>query len=140
MEKREKELEERGRTSLRKYNNFTVIPITTWKRHHIGIDDRGLYCLMRLIESKHAAMRRKDVSLKNDKELRPKDYAELWRHYFDIDKIERVPKNENAVTIKFDNHISTDGVAEFQNNKNENSSCSIERKTESCIGTQTERM
>lgn len=111
MEKRKAELEENGRTSYRKYKNFVVIPITTWKRHHIAIDRQGLYHLLKKIDSKHEAMRRKNGSWKQPPEMKAKDYAALWRHYFNIDDIERVPEKEDAATIKFDDYIETDGVA-----------------------------
>lgn len=111
MEQRRIELNENGRTSLRKYTSFTVIPITTFKRHHIAIDDQGLYHLLKRIESKHEAMRRTNGTWKQPKEMKPKDYAALWRYYFDIKSIERVPENEHAAVIKFDNYMETDGVA-----------------------------
>lgn len=56
-------------------------------------------------------MRRKDGNWKQPPEMKPKDYAALWRHYFDIESIERVPKNEHAAVIQFDNYMETDGVA-----------------------------
>jgi len=90
MEQRRIELDENGRTSLRKYTSFTVIPITTFKRHHIAIDDQGLYRLLKRIESKHEAMRRTNGNWKQPKEMKPKDYAALLRYYFDIKSIERM--------------------------------------------------
>lgn len=58
--------------------------------------------------------------------IRPKDYAELQRHYFDIESIERVPDNEHAAMIKFDNDMETDGVAaSFKIAKKEASDCSV---------------
>ena len=111
MAKRAQELEETGQSSHRKYTSFTIIPITNWKRHHIGMDNQGLYWLLRKIGSKHEAMHRKNGDFKQPPEMKPKDYAALWRHYFDIDSIERNPDNEHAAVIRFDTYMETDGVA-----------------------------
>ena len=111
MEQRAADLEANGRSNLRKYPSFTVIPITTWKRHHIALDSRALYEVLKRIDSKHAAIRRKDGTFKQTKDMKPRDYAALWREYFNIDAIERVPENEHAAVIDFDNYMETDGVA-----------------------------
>lgn len=130
MEQRAKDLEETGRTSFRKYNSFTLIPITTFKRHHIAIDNQGFYHLLKKIGSKHEAMHRRNGEWKQLREMKPKDYAALWRHYFKIESIERNPENEHAAVIQFDNYIETDGVA---------ASFKIVRKREVIVRSEEER-
>lgn len=47
------------------------------------------------------------------------DFAALWRDYFDIESIERVPENENSATIKLDNYIRNGWSGRFIQHKKE---------------------
>ncbi|XP_031639285.1 uncharacterized protein LOC116351337 [Contarinia nasturtii] len=108
---REAALRRGERTELRDYRNFTVFPVSTFERHHIRIDNKGLYFMLREIGCPHPRLIRRDGTPKQREELKAADWVVLWRMYFDIDAIERTPQNDNRATIKFQNSIQTDGVA-----------------------------
>lgn len=98
-------------TKLRKIENFTVIPSSTFKRHHIRIDNAAFYYILREVDCKHKRFLRKNGEPKARNEMKPNDYNELWKHYFDIEKMERTPENDYCARIEFDNFVETDGVA-----------------------------
>ncbi|XP_031616702.1 uncharacterized protein LOC116336741 [Contarinia nasturtii] len=100
------------RTELREYRNFTVVPTSSFERHYIRIDRRVFYRMLRQIECPHRLFRNKNGGPKQEEDIKNKEWDVLWRLYFDIDSIEREPRNKNDghATIKFDNSIQTDGV------------------------------
>lgn len=88
-----------------------MIPSATFKRHHIRIDNAAFYYILREVECKHKRFLRKDGKPKSKKEMKPVDYKVFWKEYFNIEAIERMPRNEHKARIEFTNFIETDGVA-----------------------------
>ena len=79
-------MDENGRTSLRKYNNFTLIPITSFKRHHIGIDSQAFFHLLKKSGYEHKLLTKSYGRKKEYKDMKPKEMNVLWRELFDIEK------------------------------------------------------
>lgn len=96
---------------LKKIQNFTVIPSSNFKRHHIRFDKDAFHCLLKDAGCKHTRFLQKNGYAKDRKKLTSADWKVLWNEYFNIDAIERTPKNEHCARIQFDNNISTDGVS-----------------------------
>lgn len=99
----------RRQKKYKRIKNFTVIPITSFKRQHIKIDNESLFHIAKRARVKHASIcERGDVNrpIKGKQEyMNRNDYDALWRHLFRIELVDR----RDAYT--FHNHIQTDGVA-----------------------------
>lgn len=92
-------------------NEFTVIPIHSFKRKYIRVDRNVFYQLLTKQRCIHPCFRIGNRA-KDYGELSEADWRKLWHSYFHIDKIERYPTRNRytATTITFDDTLVTDGV------------------------------
>lgn len=90
--------------------NFTVAPITTFKRHHIAIDQKQFYMYLKYLKCKNPVLYKKDGERKSWDEMpKVKGWSDLWNEYLDIEELER--GLDGGPRVRFSGFLTTDGVS-----------------------------
>lgn len=103
--------QQRRKSTIRKIKNFTVIPINSFQRQHIRIDNQALFHIVKRAQVVHASIRRgagaQSPMKPNANVMTNANYTQLWRYLFKIDELER----KKGQRYKFHKYVQTDGVA-----------------------------